>query len=209
MSLQWTVPLLYISVAALCLLLHTCNTLNNNNPHLSFFPHSYTPYASCAYFLSHHFAFSACRVLCLFIMETLQLLCLFMPSVHHHWVSSSNSFASPSVEISSSSVLVELNYSVVVIGSNIHPAINCVHKQSLFYWQIPRDSSTSMSIMPKCLRVLFLKQSVVSSSYTGRSNISPPIMPKFTCIIGLAPWDLVFISAFWSSSFRDHRGGGF
>ena len=85
--LQWTICLLYLLAVALHLLLCTCITPNNNNPNLFFVPHSYTSCASCASSVSHDSASSACWVLCLFIMEILQLLCLFMPSVHHHWVS--------------------------------------------------------------------------------------------------------------------------
>jgi hypothetical protein len=85
--LQCTICLLCLSAAALHLLLCTCITPNNNNTNLFFVPHSYTPCASCACCLSHGSASSTCRVLCLFIMATLQLLCWFMPSVHHHWVS--------------------------------------------------------------------------------------------------------------------------
>ena len=37
---------------------------------------------------------------------------------------------------------------------------------------------------------------MVSSSYTVRSKISPPIMIKFTCTIGLALKDIVMIHVF-------------
>jgi hypothetical protein len=57
MSLQCTIPLLYISAAALCLLLHTSITLNNNN-HFFFVQHSYTLCAPCACNLLLAVAFS-------------------------------------------------------------------------------------------------------------------------------------------------------
>jgi hypothetical protein len=47
MSLQCTIPLLYISAAALCLLLHTSITPNNNT-HFFFVQHSYSLCAPCA-----------------------------------------------------------------------------------------------------------------------------------------------------------------
>jgi hypothetical protein len=59
---------------------------HRNNPYLFFFS-SYALCASCACPVSNGSACSACRVLCLFIMATLQLLCLLIPCVHHHWVS--------------------------------------------------------------------------------------------------------------------------
>jgi hypothetical protein len=68
--------------------------------------------------------------------------------------------------------------------------------------KIPRDSSPPLSITPKCLRVLWQKPSVVSGSYTVSCYSSPPILFKFTCTIGLAPWDLAFISAFQHSAIR-------
>jgi hypothetical protein len=48
MSLQCTIPLLYIFAAALCLLLHTSITLNNNNLNLLFILHSYSLCVPCA-----------------------------------------------------------------------------------------------------------------------------------------------------------------
>jgi hypothetical protein len=48
MSLQCTIPLLYISVVALCLLLHTSITLNRNHPDLFFVLHSYSLCVACA-----------------------------------------------------------------------------------------------------------------------------------------------------------------
>jgi hypothetical protein len=53
MSLQCTIPLLYISVAALCLLLHTSITPNNNHPDLFFVLHSYSLCAPCACNMHH------------------------------------------------------------------------------------------------------------------------------------------------------------
>jgi hypothetical protein len=50
--------------------------------------------------------------------------------------------------------------------------------------KIPRDSSSPLSITPKCLRVLWQKPSVVSGSYTVTCNSSPSIMLRSTCIIG-------------------------
>jgi hypothetical protein len=82
MSLQCTIPLLYISVAALCLLLHTSITLNSNNTHLFSVLHTYSlcaPCACCPAMLLHSLS---CRVLYLFIMETLQLLWQLDPSVN-------------------------------------------------------------------------------------------------------------------------------
>jgi hypothetical protein len=85
---QCTFSLLAIPAPALHLLLPACINHNRKTTcNLFFVPHSYTPCASCECSLCNGSACSACRVLCLFIMETLQLLCLFMPSVHHHWVS--------------------------------------------------------------------------------------------------------------------------
>jgi hypothetical protein len=46
--LPCTIPLLCISVAALCLLLHMSITLNGNNHHLFFILHTYSLCAPCA-----------------------------------------------------------------------------------------------------------------------------------------------------------------
>jgi hypothetical protein len=62
--------------------------------------------------------------------------------------------------------------------------------------KIPRVSSPPLSIIPKCLRVLWHKPSVVSGSYTVSCYSSPSILFKFTCTVGLIPRDLAFISAF-------------
>jgi hypothetical protein len=134
--IQCTFCLLSISAAALHLLLHTCITHNSNNPNLFFVPHSYTPCASCACSVCNGSACSACRVLCLFIMATLQLLCLFshlsiitgchnqIPSPHHQLRFFIFCYS-------------RAQLSVAVTGSNAHPAVNRLHEQSLFYWQIP------------------------------------------------------------------------
>jgi hypothetical protein len=85
--IQCTVCLLYVSVVVLHLLLYTCITHNSN--HLQSLLCSTFLYSLCILCMLSipWFCIPACRVLCLFIMETLQLLCLFMPSIHHHWVS--------------------------------------------------------------------------------------------------------------------------
>jgi hypothetical protein len=51
---------------------------------------------------------------------------------------------------------------------------------------ILRGSSPSLSIIPKCLRVLWLKPSVVSGSYTMSCYSFPPILFKFICTVGYA-----------------------
>jgi hypothetical protein len=61
------------------------------------------------------------------------------------------------------------------------------------HWKKLGDSSSPLAITQKSLRILWQRPSMVSSSYTVRSNISPPIMLKFTCTVGLAPCDLAFI----------------
>jgi hypothetical protein len=67
---------------------------------------------------------------------------------------------------------------------------------------IPRDSSPPLSVILKCLRVLWQKPSVVSGSYTVSCYNSPPILFKFTYTVGLIPWDLSFILAFRHSTIR-------
>jgi hypothetical protein len=52
--------------------------------------------------------------------------------------------------------------------------------------EILRGSSPSLSIIPKCLRVLWLKPSVVSGSYTMSCYSCPPILFKFICTVGYA-----------------------
>jgi hypothetical protein len=87
MSLQCTIPLLCIAAAAHSSF-YTPESLNNNNnnPSLLFSTFLYSLCILCMLSMQW-FSCSACRVLCLFIMETLQLLYLLSPSVHHHWVS--------------------------------------------------------------------------------------------------------------------------
>jgi hypothetical protein len=64
------------------------------------------------------------------------------------------------------------------------------------HWTKLGDSSSPLAITQRSLRILWQRPSMVSSSYTMRSNISPLIMLKFTCTVGLAPCNLAFISAF-------------
>ena len=45
-------------------------------------------------------------------------------------------------------------------------------------------------------KLLWQKPSMVSSSYTVRSNINPPIMLKFTCTVGLTLKDIFVIYVF-------------
>ena len=64
------------------------------------------------------------------------------------------------------------------------------------------DSSSPLAITQRSLRILWQRLSMVYRSYTARSNISPLIVLKFTCTVGLAPCDLAFISAFWNSTIQ-------
>jgi hypothetical protein len=70
------------------------------------------------------------------------------------------------------------------------------------YWMKLGDSSAPLAITQKSLRIFWQKPSMVSSSYTVKRNISPPIILRFTCTIGLAPWDLALISSFRHSTIR-------
>ena len=54
--------------------------------HLFFVLHSYSICAPCASHMRNASTCSSCRVLCLIIIATLQLLWLLNPCVHHHWV---------------------------------------------------------------------------------------------------------------------------
>jgi hypothetical protein len=77
------------------LLLHTSITLNNPELFsiLCFYPHCASS-ASSLHNASPHFP---CRVLCLIIISTLQLLWQLNPCIHHHWVLCRDSLAYPVV----------------------------------------------------------------------------------------------------------------
>jgi hypothetical protein len=144
-----------------------------------------------------------------FFIATLQLLCLFSPSVHHHWVSSSNSFTSQAVE-TLHLLLQSASASLSQLTALTLFQLSIASTNSLFsYWQIPYDPSVPLEITQKSLRVLWQKPSVVSSSYTEKCYSGPPIFFSFIYTVGLTSLNLAFILTFLSLAFRDHRGGEF
>ena len=136
---------------------------------------------------------STSQVLFLIIIATLQLLWQFNPRVYHHLVLCRDSFFSLAVE-----TLHILCY------SRAHPFCFSYRLQRssicqsplrivFIHWKKLGDSSSPLAITHKSLRIFWQKPSMVSRSYTVKSNISPSIILKFTCTVGLAPWDLAFI----------------
>jgi hypothetical protein len=62
---------------------------------------------------------------------------------------------------SSSSILVELNFSVVVNGSNSLLDVNCLYVQSSFHWKVPSDSFSPLAVTHKYFPHLWQKPSIV------------------------------------------------
>jgi hypothetical protein len=78
------------------LLLHTPESPSTiATTHLFFVQHTYSLFAPCACYLP---MLSPCRVLCMIIIATLQLLWQLNPCVHHHWVLCQDNFTSPAVK---------------------------------------------------------------------------------------------------------------
>jgi hypothetical protein len=127
---------LSFSAAALHLFLHTCILCHNN---------------SYLFFFSTFLCFVC--ILCMPCVQWFCMLCMSSALPVHHGSSSASLFVNPMCPSSlgfmikllhitnnydsSSSVTVELNYSVAVTGSNAHPAVNRLHEQSVFYLQNP------------------------------------------------------------------------
>ena len=123
MSLQCTIPLLYISTAALCLLLHTSITLNRHHPNLFFVLHSYNLCAPCACNMCHVPAcspppiffhirvFTHTYLLHLFPTSSLNPLCLLLlllmsSTLPDHHCNSSASLAVPPTRLASLGVML-------------------------------------------------------------------------------------------------------
>jgi hypothetical protein len=169
MSLQCNLPLLCISTPALCLLAHTSillhsnhNNSNSNNNLISSLYHVliasvHLVHAMCTIPLHTHTApiSSTSRVLCLIIMVTLQLLWRFSHAFSITGCYAEIPFSLWQLRLFVFSVTVELILSVLVTGSNPHPAVNFLHESSSFHWQIPCNSSAPLEITQKSLRILW------------------------------------------------------
>ena len=158
-------------------------------------------YFPCLCMLTPRQIFCTSRVLFL-IIATLQLLWWFTLRVQYHWVLCWYSSASLAVE----TLCLLCDSRAHLLYSSYRPQFSSSYQSpprtSLSLLKIPRDSSPPLSIIPKCLRVLWQKPSVVSGSYTVSCYISPPILFKFTCTVGFTPWDLSFIFSFRHSSIQ-------
>jgi hypothetical protein len=161
-------------------------------PHLFSIPCTYSFCAPCACNMRNTSAYSHCvisstsRVLCL-IITTLQLLWWFPPRVQHHWCSAEIPQPLWQLRLFVFSGIVELM--PFCFSYRLQPSSSC---------QSPYDlSSSHWKIFPETLQsLLWQKPSMVSSSYTMRSKISPPIMLKFTCTVGLTLKGIVVIYPF-------------
>jgi hypothetical protein len=207
-SLQCTIPRLCSSTPAFFLIVHTSILLHSDNPCHLFFSHSSSLCCLCA--CNIHNA-SACSLRAKFLHN---LSALF----DHHCDSSASLvvFHSFSITVCYTDIpqpLWQFETLCLLCDSRAHLLYSSYRPQcssscqsppqtSSFLLRIPRDSSPPLSIIPKCLRVLWQKRSVVSGSYTVSCYSSPPILFKFTCTIGLIPRDLAFISAFQLSAVR-------
>jgi len=89
--------------------------------------------------------------------------------------------------------IVELIFSVVVIGFDTFPSINCIYDQSSFHWQLPQDSLAPLAITLKPLWFLWQKQSVVSGSYPENLCALIPLAP-FPFLRKTTQWALAFLA---------------
>jgi hypothetical protein len=118
---------------------------------------SYVPFSCCTLppstHLNHSQQHPISSLFCVFILSAHLLHPLFTMLLHALPMSS----ALPDHHCNSSAslvVTVKLIPSIVVPGSNGLTSVNSFYEQSSCHWKTPRDSSSSLAITLKSLRVL-------------------------------------------------------
>jgi hypothetical protein len=195
MSLQCTIPLLYISAAVLCLLLHTSITLNNNLLDLFFVLHSYSLCAPCA--CNMHQAPACSPPPTVLHSGVFTHTSLF----HNYPISCVPRCLSLFCISCSLSVLCLIIMVTLQLLWRFHPHASiitgCYLEIPQLLWQL---RLFVFSVIDEL--ILWQKPSFVSSSYTVKCNSSPPILFKFICTVELTSLNLAFISPFRTSAFR-------